>query len=456
MGFAVVLAIGTLLSSHALAQSTNDDDLQYARSLSRAFGHAAQTIEPSVVHVTSYQAVRVWERDRFGRPRRSQSRLQETGLGSGVIVSRDGFILTNDHVVGSASALKVRLTDGREFEAELVGRDSATDLAVLKIDAEGLAPARFADSESLEVGQWVLAVGSPFGFDSSVTAGIVSAKGRTGLGGSSGERYEEFIQTDAAINPGNSGGPLVNLEGRVVGINNQIATRSGGSVGLGFAIPSAMAKPVMEMIIETGRTERGWFGVDMYALTPARATQLGLDSNEGVELQRIVPGSPADRAGLRAGDVVVEFAGHSIEDVNRLRNAIAFTPPGEPTQLVYIRNGRKIEAKTVLIDRLKGRAMTVGGNAIDAIGVIVRSIDEEELAEAGIDAKSGVVVLDVASDSRADRSGLRAGDVIVGVDDRFVRGTEGFEREIESVGQEPVRLWVVRGGLTGRIDLLGS
>ncbi|MFI4882103.1 MAG: trypsin-like peptidase domain-containing protein, partial [Phycisphaerales bacterium JB064] len=256
-------------------------DVAFAGSLSRVFRHASQAIEPSVIHIQTARQIYRTVRDPYGRIVR-QEETMPAGVGSGVIVTADGFALTNHHVVQGADDVIVTLADGREVAAQIVGSDPGTDLAVLRLDASGLTPARIADSDGLQVGDWVVAVGSPFGLDHTVTAGIVSAKGRSGLTprGASRQRvdrFEEFIQTDAAINPGNSGGPLVNLHGELVGINSMIASSGGGSVGIGFAIPSAIATSVFENIRETGRLEQGFLGVSDLVNTTDIAADTGRD-----------------------------------------------------------------------------------------------------------------------------------------------------------------------------------
>jgi S1-C subfamily serine protease len=276
-----------------------------AQELSAAFRHAARVIEPAVVHIITEQPT-------------SRGFRAQTGVGSGVILDERGYILTNYHVTRTGRIITVRLADGRETQAELVGGFEETDLAVLKIDAPGLRAAEFGDSEAIGVGEWVLAVGSPFGFEQTVTAGIISAKGRGQIDPNAGDegptRFQEFLQTDAAINPGNSGGPLVDLDGRVVGINTAIASRDGGSSGLGFAIPADVAQVVMDRIIKKGRVDRGWLGVNMRRLDPEVAYRLGIDG--GVVIAGVLKDSPADRAGLREGDIVVSLNGRRTENAS--------------------------------------------------------------------------------------------------------------------------------------------
>ncbi len=447
-----------------LTEADVQEDLRYARSLSRAFQRVAQQVEPSVVHITTIEKIELVRRDIFGR--RWVDERENSGLGSGVIVSAEGHILTNDHVAGRADRLVVRLYDGREFAAELLGRDPATDLAVLKIQAPDLAPAAFADSDAAQVGEWVLAIGSPFGFEQSVTAGIISAKGRSGLyrGGrvEAGDRYEEFIQTDAAINPGNSGGPLVDLEGRIVGINTQILTVNGvggrgGNIGLGFAIPSNMARSVYEMILRYGRTERGWLGVDMEDLSPQLAEQLGVPGIEGgggggVLISQVIPGGPAEKAGLRQGDVVIAIDGRGSGSVNRLRNAIAFTEPGATIEIVYVRDRERRTARVELMDQMTGRAMALGGTVMREFGIITRPLREAEASS--IRAAHGMVVLDVINPSRAQEAGLQRLDVILSVDGAPARSVEDLKRFFTGEqGSRERTLLLYRGGMRGTLTV---
>lgn len=263
---------------------------------------------------------------------------RDRGLGSGVIVDPSGVIVTNHHVVGQADEIKVLLADRSEFKARLVGTDPKSDLAVLKIEAQGLPTIPWADSDQLEVGEYVLAVGNPFGLNQTVTMGIVSAVGRARMGIA---EYEDFIQTDAAINPGNSGGPLVNARGEVVGINTAIFSRSGGSMGIGFAVPSNMARIVLEQLVATGRVVRGWLGVSIQDVTRELAEQAGVAEPKGVLVSDILDDSPAERAGIRRGDVIVEFEGKEVENATQLRNLVAVTEVGKQVSLTVLRNGQE-------------------------------------------------------------------------------------------------------------------
>ena len=419
-----------------------------ARELSTAYEHAAETIEPSVVHIITERATRRGFR-------------RQAGVGSGVIVDERGYVLTNAHVARTDASLTVRLADGREVPGEVVGSFDESDLAVLKIEADDLVPAEFGDPEALRVGQWVLAAGSPFGFEQSVTAGIVSAKGRgsiaPGAGGDgprAAQRFQEFIQTDAAINPGNSGGPLVDLDGRVVGINTAIASRSGGNNGLGFAIPSDIARAVMERIIETGRVGRGWLGIGMARLDPERAIGLGIDG--GVVVERVMEGGPAVGAGLERGDIIVEIGGRTTENLVRLSNAIMLTKPGVPVEVVYYRDGTRRVTEAVVADRDEERAIALGGVHVERIGLTVAP--PEVVRPRGrrrpmFDA-DGLVVIDVADNTPADRAGFEAGDFIFEAGGRMLSGPESFEEAVNGLDSGArVRFRVVRAGQRGYIDM---
>lgn len=445
---AFAVAAGMAMAQPPGADAQDRADIAAARSLSRAFQIVARDAEPSVVHITSLQQVYT-RRSVFDMPR---AQMAPGGLGSGVIVSEDGYVLTNNHVVASADELRVRLSDGREMPCTVVGTDPATDIAVLKVDATGLPAATFGDSDALEVGEWVVAIGSPFGFDSSVTAGIVSAKGRSGIVGGMGNdgRFEEFIQTDAAINPGNSGGPLLNLDGKVVGINTAIITRTGGSIGLGFAIPANMARSVMESIIASGRAQRGYLGAGGADLDSKRAAELGLAVSSGVIIESVVPESPAAEAGLRVGDVVVSVDGKAVDSFNRLRNAVAFTSPGNEVPLEVVREGKRVQLRAKVADREAWFAKALREEEVAALGVSVRNVLQAGPAERGEGDAEGVEISSMSRNGVAFREGLLPGDVIIAVDGQMVRNVEELKRRLSRADwREGVRLDIVRGTRRG-------
>ncbi len=464
------LATGLCLSMNApvLGQESMTPqaqaDLAFARSLSSAFKHAAERIEHSVVHITSARLVQPVRRDIFGRALSAgEPSLQRAGLGSGVIADERGYILTNNHVIENADQFLVRLSDGREYPAELIGADPPTDLAVLRIETEGVTPARFGDSEALEVGEWVLAAGSPFGFANSITAGIVSAKGRTIEG--SDERteiFQEFIQTDAAINPGNSGGPLIDLTGAVVGINTAIASRTGSNAGLGFAIPADIAQRVMTQIIDAGRVNRGWLGVEIQELEPEVAVSLGIEG--GIVLGPVVEGSPADNAGLREGDIITAFAGRATTSPARLRNAIALTGPNTRAMVEFVRNGRHRRAEVTVIDRDTGARLTLlslGARTIDRLGLTVIP-NQLEIRRGGrtVPGPAGLAVIEIDPEGLGASAGFQAGDLITGVEGNSVSTPEELDRAVRIADlSRGVRLNLVRtnargGVMRGYIDII--
>jgi len=322
--------------------------LASASQLGHAFGEAARRVEPAVVNINTEQVIRT--RDPFAEffGRAPQRDLKRSSLGSGFVVDPQGYILTNYHVVRQADRISVKLNDGRTMDAAVVGSDAQTDLAVVKIRTSGLPYLKLAESDQAEVGDWVLAFGSPFGLEKTMTAGIISAKGRViGAG-----PYDNFIQTDAAINPGNSGGPLVNLQGEVVGINTMIASDSGGFQGVGFAIPSSMANGVYRQLVRSGKVTRGWLGVGIQEITPDVARSLGLEGTNGVLVASVEPGSPAERAGLHRGDVVTAINGREVRSPHELSLAIADSRPGVALRLAVLRNGRSLAVEVKPGERL--------------------------------------------------------------------------------------------------------
>lgn len=385
--------------------------------------------------------------DQFERPgRRNFEVPRQHGVGSGVIVTKDGYILTNNHVVEGADEVKVALQDGREFEAKVVGRDPKSEVAVIKIDARDLPAVSLADSDAVEVGDIVLAVGNPFGIGQTVTTGIVSATGR---GGTLGLDYEDFIQTDAAINPGNSGGALVDLEGRLVGINTAILSRSGGNQGIGFAIPANLARDVMESLVQDGHVTRGYLGVMIQDLTPALAEKFGMnDSTKGALVGDVTPKGPADAAGIKSGDVIVEFNGKKVADSRNLRLQVARTKPGEtvPVRVVRDGKGRTIEVAVKELNDdsriAKGKSDQADEGALS--GVAVSDIDPKTRQELNLPARlKGVVVTEVQPESAAAEAGLRPGDVIIEINREVVTSAEQAVELTEKAqaGQTLVRVW---------------
>ena len=340
-------------------------------------------------------------------------------LGSGFIISSDGHIVTNNHVVDDATEVRVKLSDGRELSAKIVGRDAKTDLALLKVEATGLPVIPVGDSAQLQVGEPVMAIGNPFGLEQTVTSGIVSATGRVIGNGP----YDDYIQTDASINPGNSGGPLINAHGQAVGINTAIFSRSGGSVGIGFAIPVNLAKPVVAQLAASGHVVRGWLGVTIQAVTADLAKGFGLSNTEGALVSSVLDGSPAMKAGLRAGDVILEYDGHKIAGADELPRAVATTPVGRTVPVTALRDGKRI-ALSVTVGQLAEKAEateTPAAPKAAALGLSLQPLTPELASRLGLEDTTGVLVREVDDSSPAASAGLRAGDVIVEVDRKPVR-----------------------------------
>jgi serine protease Do len=352
----------------------------------------------------------------------------QTALGSGIIVSPDGYILTNNHVVQGADkdGIRVTLLDKRKFNAKLIGRDPTTDVAVIKIDGTNLPVAALGNSDSLQVGQWVLAIGNPLGLDYTVTQGIVSALGRNINIIRDQYGIEDFIQTDAAINPGNSGGPLVNLKGEVIGINSAIATNTGGYEGYGFAVPINLAKRVALDLIKHGKVLRPYIGVSIQDIDQITAKALGMKEPTGVIVQSVQPNSPAEEAGIKSGDVILKFDGHNVEHANQLQTMVASKRPGDKVDVEVFRNGKKIDITVTLKERSGeefASAEGISGKAnLKSLGIDVAAADSQTLKK--YDAKNGVLVTNVTPGSEADDRGITAGDLIVSVDGKAVNSPE--------------------------------
>jgi serine protease Do len=368
----------------------------------------------------------------FGDDLRGQQRRQfrmpkQHGLGSGVVVSEDGYILTNNHVVENADEIKVQFSDEREFKAKVIGRDDKSDIAVLKVDAKNLAFANLANSDNIEVGDVVLAIGNPFGVGQTVTMGIVSATGR----GNVGLDYEDFIQTDAAINPGNSGGALVDAEGRLVGINTAILSRSGGNHGVGFAVPVNLARSVMESLIKDGRVVRGFMGVNIQDVTPTLAREFNLKENTGALVADVTSGSPADKAGIKAGDIVVEFNGKPVRDSRHLKLQVGQTAPDAKVPVKVLRDGatKVVDVRLKELDRKEVASRSSkdsNAGAEEALkGVTVGDIDARAREQLNLpDGLKGAVVTGIEESSAAYDAGLREGDVILEINRKPVKSAQ--------------------------------
>ncbi|MEF8792200.1 DegQ family serine endoprotease [Thiohalorhabdus sp.] len=379
---------------------------------------------------------------RFFGEQGPQPERETQSLGSGVIISADGYIVTNAHVVKNASEIVVQLTDRRQMEAELVGRDATIDIALLKVDADNLPTAQMGDPEEVSVGEWVVAIGSPFGFENSVTAGIVSAKGRS----LPSDNYTNFIQTDVAVNPGNSGGPLFNLDGEVVGINAQIYSKSGGFMGLSFAIPIDVAMDAVDQIKEHGEVRRGWLGVYIQDVSSDLAESFGMDKPTGALVARVIEGGPADKAGLQSGDVVIAVDGEEIRTAGDLPPKIGQLKPGSEATLTVVREGeeRRISVTVGARDERQMAADEETGPS-KVLGMQVRPVPADIRKELGLPADRGVQVTEVVGGAAAS-AGVRKGDVILKLANRAVTGPKQLAELVEGLPSGRVTPMLVRRG----------
>lgn len=437
----------------------------------RAFTEIASSVSPAVVNISTTKVVQretaPFSEDPFfdlfrpfhdfGLPKK----WKEQSLGSGVIVSKDGYIITNNHVVEQSEDIRVILYDKRSFKGKVVGSDPKTDIAVVKISSDNLPVAPWGDSDRLQVGEFVLAIGNPFGLSHTVTMGIISAVGRANVGIAD---YEDFIQTDAAINPGNSGGPLVNTKGELIGINTAIFSRSGGYQGIGFAVPSNMARLVMDQLMKQGKIVRGWLGVTIQDITPELSLKFGLKDSKGALVGDIAKGSPAEKAGIVRGDVILEFNGKEIKSVGSLRNMVAQSRVGSQVKLRILRNGKEQDLSAVIAELPKDVAGVPGESLPEDIqrnafsGISVIDLTKEIARQLGLGAgEKGVVVVRVDSGSAADEAGLKKGDVIQEIDKKKITGVGDYKKI--SSAMEPgdtTLLFVNRGGRRFYVTLKGS
>ena len=447
------------------------DSIATLRQMGNAFSSIAEKTSPAVVALRAErivtrdsQSMRQWpfgeqfsdpfefffrsprQRDpREQRTPRQPRRESRTAQGSGFIISPDGYILTNNHMVEEAAKIEVELTDGRKFTAKIIGTDPDSDVAVVKVDAKDLPYLELADSDALEVGEWVLAIGNPLGLSHTVTAGIVSAKGRSGFGLAN---FENFIQTDAAINFGNSGGPLINLDAKVVGINTAIVG-SGGNIGIGFAIPINMAKNIYDQLVDGGTVKRGWLGISMGELTDETAPFFGLKKNaKGVLIAEVIPDSAAEKAGLKHNDIIIQVDDEPIESRDAFRNQIAMLKPGSRVKLVVWRDKRR---KTLTV-KLGKRPPTeeLAGNlsteTINKLGFTVQDLTDDLAERYGYEGQSGVIVTGVDDGSQAAEKGIAPGALIKEVNQQEVRNTTEFNEAIKEAKKEGAALLLVKRG----------
>jgi serine protease Do len=473
----------TVLPTYAL-----DDGVENLRETGKAFASVAKSVSPSVAFIqveskmpdstiTQFSSPfgnewpfgddlfkRFFGDDFKGIPRgprfeTPQGERQTIGQGSGfVFAKKDGltsdktYILTNNHVVADAERILVKFQDGREYDAKVTGRDPQSDIAVIEIKVGGLPVLPLADSSKAEVGEWVIAIGNPFGLSHTLTVGVVSAKGRTSLGIND---YEDFIQTDAAINPGNSGGPLVNLDGEVVGINTAIFSRSGGYMGVGFAIPINLGKSIANQLIEKGEVTRGYIGIVIQPLTSDLAESFGIDSNQGILIAQVTKNSPADKAGLRQGDVIVAYRGEPVNDVGSFRNLVSLTPPGNRESLTILREGKK-KNLTIVIGKLTKDDLVAQDStqSTEDIGLTVQTLTPQLADQFDAKPGEGVVVTKVQAGSIAAMAGIKPGTVILQVDRKVVKSAKEFQRAVKASSGDKRLLLLIQEGNTQRYVVL--
>lgn len=431
-----------------------------AKTTSPDFIALAKKLTPSVVNIST--AKTITPQRRLGRPFASpfgsspfddfferffdespQRNQKQRSLGSGFIISKDGLILTNNHVVDGADEIKVKLNNGKEYKAEIKGRDQKLDLALIKISTkDDLPAAQLGDSDAIEIGEWVMAIGNPFGLSETVTAGIVSAKGRVIGSGP----YDDFIQTDASINPGNSGGPLFNAKGEVVGINTAIVA---GGQGIGFAIPVNMAKPIIPQLKEKGKVTRGWLGVQTQSLTPDLAKSFALEGDNGALVSDVIKDTPAEKAGIKVGDIIIEFDTKPVREANELSRLVASTQPGRKIAIKLFRDGKEQLLEATLEPRKdEGETGSSGVAVPDKLGLAVSELTRDLAATLRIKEMKGVVVVEVKPGGPAEEAGIMRGDIVLEVNGQKVASLEEYEKGLKSPSRSGfVRMLLRRGDI---------
>src|SRR5213592_1911694 len=456
----LLLVLLVALPAHAQERAQPKvDPRALLHALEEAFTTAADRVTPAVVNVSAVPRKQSAEetperfREFFGeefyeRFFRRRPREEARASGSGVLVDPRGYVLTNNHVIENAQDITVRLSDGRKFTAKLVGRDPKTDLAVLKVEAPAPLPAaELGDSDHLRVGQWAIAIGNPFGLDRTVTVGIISATARNRVGVAT---YENFIQTDASINPGNSGGPLLNLDGKVIGINTAIVA---AGQGIGFSIPINQAKEVMRQLIASGRVVRGWLGIAIQDVTDELAGTFGV--REGVLVAEVMKGGPAEAAGVRQGDVIVELNGAPIKEVPELQRRVAAVAPGQPVRLKVIRERKPVALSVTVTEMPAEEPVLAGAPDEESWGLGVEPLSGDAAAQLGLTIAAGLLVTDVVAGSPADKAGLRRGDVIVEVGKKPVADPATLFRTLAQLKPgDRVLVFVQRPSSGGRAEYL--
>lgn len=461
LGGLTFYVIGKITGQHGYLPYTTPNVPRQVMETSKAFSEIVSAVSPAVVNISTTKVVR---RDtgtlfedpffdflnpfhEFGMPKK----WKEQSLGSGVIVSVDGYIITNNHVVEKSDEIKVTLLDKRVFKGRIVGADPKTDIAVIRIDANNLPTIPWGDSEKLQVGEFVLAIGNTYGLSHTVTMGIISAVGRANVGIAD---YEDFIQTDAAINPGNSGGPLVNIKGELIGINTAIFSRTGGYQGIGFAVPSDMVRLVMDQLIQGGKVTRGWIGVTIQELTPELSQKFGLKKANGALVSDVAKDSPAAKAGIMRGDIILEFNGKGVKEVSTLRNMVAQSKAGSEISVKILRSGKEYTIKMVIVELPREVTEVVPEQFPDntkaevLTGLTVRDITKEIIRQLGFNKdERGVVVVKVEPGSPADEAEIKKGDIIKEIDKKVVDNLEDFKKIAANIKRsESVLLFINRGG----------
>lgn len=453
------VAAAVLATSYELVGATTNDatpKTSLVKEMSKEFAQIAKKALPAVVSVRTQYSQKAQSREEMSQPfspfpddfferffgfPMPEQRGPRKGQGSGFVVTQDGYILTNNHVVREAEQITVSFNDAKEFPAKVIGTDPNTDIALLKIEATGLEALTLANSDDLEIGEWVMAVGSPLRLQGSVTVGVVSAKGRSELDIAP---VEQFIQTDAAINMGNSGGCLLDMDGRVVGMNTAIASNNGGYMGIGFAIPSNILKHIMDQLKESGHVTRGYLGVSLQKIDAKLASIFNLDKSEGALIAEVVKESPADRAGLQSGDVVLKINGKLVENVGSLRSTIALMKPDEKVTLTIMRNKKPMEI-TVTVGTHPESELAF--NDIQSqLGILLQDITPEISQQLNLDRDHGVIIKNVDPNSPAQDAGLRRGQIILSVNQKPVNSTEEFLRVMKEFGNQKHVLLQVKAG----------
>jgi serine protease Do len=470
---AVGIFVGLVLSSHIgvinplpAKSQISSKSIEILSQLSEAQSEVAAVATPSIVNISTTRVIKTREEapfDFFDDPffrrffgdqlphNNAPKEHKEQSLGSGVIVSDDGYIVTNNHVIEKAQEIKVLLLNKRDYKAKLIGADPKTDIAVIKIDAKGLPALPWGDSNKLKVGEIVFAIGNPFGLNQTVTMGVISAVGRANVGIAD---YEDFIQTDAAINPGNSGGALINARGELIGINTAILSRTGGYQGIGFAVPSSMARQVMDSLVKYRKVVRGWLGVSIQEVTSDLAEEFGVKDLKGALVSGVIKGSPAEKAGIKQGDVILQYNGKVVEDTGHLRNMVSQTPIGTTVKVRLLRQKKEIEADVVIAELPKKMAEASSKDREEPgtdeestalAGLVVRELTPDVARRLGLDeAEKGVVVVKIDTESRVYEAGIRPGDIILQINQKNIATIGDYRKSASQIKSKERVLFLIR------------